>query len=49
MCGDEFIGSVIKEAKRNPQIQHLDRLAEMLPPKRMTYWPYLIAIYEVSG
>jgi hypothetical protein len=38
----EYVNSVLEEAKRrNPSLAHLDRLAELIPPKRMTYWPYL--------
>jgi len=43
------VDKLIKETKKNPDLSVLDRLADMFPPKRMTYWPYLIAIYEVSG
>jgi len=43
------VDKLIKEAKKNPDLSHLDRLNEMFPPRRMTYWPYLIVEYEVSG
>jgi|MonGeyMetagenome_1017769.scaffolds.fasta_scaffold639488_2 hypothetical protein len=43
MCGD------VKKERKNPDLSVLDRLNEMFPPRRMTYWPYLIAEYEVSG
>jgi hypothetical protein len=45
MCGDK----PIENAEKNPDLSVLDRLNEMFPPRRMAYWPYIIAIYEVSG
>jgi len=41
--------SGVKKERKNPDLSVLDRLNEMFPPRRMTYWPYLIAEYEVSG
>ena len=38
-----------KESKKSPDLSILDRLNEMLPPRRMTYWPYLIVEYYFSG
>jgi hypothetical protein len=43
------VDKLIKEAKKNLDLSVLDRLADMFPPKRMTYWPYLIVEYYFSG
>jgi len=56
-CLLNFMGStkyvnviyVVEEIKRrNPNFADLEKLSEMFPPKRLTYWPYLIAIYETG-
>jgi len=40
---------VIEESKkRNPNFADLEKLSEMFPSKRLTYWPYLIVIYETG-
>jgi len=40
---------VVEETnRRNPNLADLERLSEMFPPKRLTYWPYLIVKYETS-
>jgi hypothetical protein len=45
----EYVRSVLEEAKRrNPQLADLDRLAEVLPPRRMTYWPYFVGRWDVA-
>jgi hypothetical protein len=45
----EYVMSVLEEARRrNPGLVHLDRLAEVLPPRRMTYWPYLVGRWNTE-
>ena len=45
----EYVSSVVEDAKRrNPRLADLDRLAEILPPRRMTYWPYFIVRYSTG-
>ena len=40
---------VVEESKkRNPNLADLERLSEMFPPKRLTYWPYLIVKHETG-
>jgi len=40
---------VVEESKkRNPNLADLEKLGEMFPPKRLTYWPYLIVKYETG-
>jgi hypothetical protein len=40
---------VVEEVrKRNPNLAELERLSEMFPPRRLTYWPYFIVKYETS-
>ena len=40
---------VVEETKkRNPNLADLERLSEMFPPKRLTYWPYLIVKHETG-
>jgi len=34
-----------KEEEKKPDLSRLDRLNKMFPPRRMTYWPYLIVEY----
>ncbi|MFP3237394.1 MAG: hypothetical protein RXR10_07990 [Vulcanisaeta sp.] len=42
----EYVSSVVEDAKkRNPRLADLDRLAEILSPRRMTYWPYFVVEY----
>jgi|ECHnycMinimDraft_1075156.scaffolds.fasta_scaffold16115_1 hypothetical protein len=44
-----YVGSVVEDARRrNPSLADLDRLAEVLPPRRMTYWPYFIGEWSVG-
>jgi hypothetical protein len=45
----EYVSSVVENARRrNPSLADLDRLAEILPPRRMTYWPYFIREWNVG-
>jgi hypothetical protein len=45
----EYVKSVLEEAKRqNPHLAHLDRLAEVLPPRRMVHWPYLVGRWDAE-
>ena len=45
----EYVSSVVEDARRwNPRLVDLDRLAEILPPRRMTYWPYFIGEWSVG-
>lgn len=45
----EYVMSVLEEARRrNPRLADLDRLAEVLPPRRMTRWPYLVGRWDVG-
>jgi hypothetical protein len=45
----EYVVSVVKDAKRrNPRLADLDRLAELFPPRRLTYWPYFIVRYSTG-
>lgn len=38
----EYVCSVMEDARRrNPSLADLDRLAEILPPRRMIPWPYI--------
>jgi len=39
---------VVEEKRQNPQLSNLDRLAEIMPPRRMIPWPYLIGIWSVE-
>jgi hypothetical protein len=42
----DYVVSVVEDAKRrNPRLADLDRLAELFPPRRLTYWPYFIVRY----
>ena len=43
------VDKLIKEAKKNLDLSVLDRLADMFPSRKMTYWPYLIVEYYFSG
>jgi hypothetical protein len=44
-----YVNSVLEEARRrNPSLAHLDRLAELMPPRRMVHWPYLIGIWSTE-
>ena len=58
-CLLNFVGStkcvnvtyvlVVEESKkRSPNLADLEKLSEMFPPKRLTYWPYLIVKYETA-
>jgi hypothetical protein len=40
--------SEVKENRQNPRLSDLDRLAEIMPPRRMIYWPYLIGMWSVG-
>jgi len=43
----EYVSSVVEDARRrNPSLADLDRLAEVLPPRRMTYGPYFKILQE---
>jgi hypothetical protein len=45
----EYVRSVLEEARRrNPRLAHLDRLAEVLPPRRMIHWPYFVGRWDVA-
>ena len=45
----EFVNSVIEDARRrNPNLADLDRLAEILPPRRMIPWPYIASEWIVD-
>ena len=45
----ECVSSVLEEARRrNPSLACLDRLAEILLPKRMAHWPYVAGIWSVE-
>jgi hypothetical protein len=45
----EYVSSVVEDARRrNPSLADLDRLAEILPPRRMIYWPYFIGEWRVG-
>jgi hypothetical protein len=45
----EYVRSVLEEARRrNPSLARLDRLAEILPPKRMIHWPYVAGIWSAE-
>jgi hypothetical protein len=45
----EYVSSVVEDAKkRNPRLADLDRLAEILSPRRMTYWPYFVVEYRTG-
>jgi len=45
----ECVSSVLEEARRrNPSLACLDRLAEILPPKRMIHWPYVAGIWSTE-
>ncbi len=45
----EYVKSVLEEAKRqNPHLAHLDRLAEVLPPRRMVHWPYFVGRWDAE-
>ncbi len=45
----EYVSSVVEEARRrNPRLADLDRLAEIMPPRRMAYWPYLFGVWNVE-
>jgi hypothetical protein len=45
----EYVSFIIEDAKkRNPRLADLDKLAETFPPRRMTYWPYLIVEYRTG-
>ena len=39
---------LVEEKRPNPQLSNLDRLAEIMPPRRMVPWPYLIAIWSAE-
>ena len=34
--------------RRNPRLADLDRLAEVLPPRRMIRWPYFVGRWDVA-
>jgi len=45
----EYVSSVLEEARRqNPSLSRLDKLAEILPPRRMTHWPHLAGEWSVG-
>jgi hypothetical protein len=45
----EYVCSVLEDARRrSPNLAHLDRLAEVLPPRRMAPWPYIVAEWSVG-
>jgi len=45
----EYVSSVMEDARRrNPSLADLDRLAEILPPRRMIPWPYIIGEWIVD-
>jgi len=40
---------VLEEARgRNPSLAYLDRLAELMPARRMMYWPYLMGVWSAE-
>ncbi len=34
--------------RRGPNLADLDRLAEIMPPRRIAYWPYLFGVWNVG-
>jgi hypothetical protein len=45
----EYVGFVLEEARRrNPRLADLDRLAEVLPPRRMIRLPYFVGRWDVA-
>jgi hypothetical protein len=45
----EYVSSVVEDARRrNPSLADLDRLAEILPPRRMIPWPYIAVEWIVD-
>ena len=45
----EYVMSLLEEARRrNPHLTHLDKLAEVLPPRQMTHWPYLVGKWSTE-
>jgi hypothetical protein len=45
----EYVSSVVEDARRrNPNLADLDRLAEILPPRRMIPWPYIAVEWIVD-
>ena len=45
----EYVSSVVEDARRlNPSLADLDRLAKVLPPRRITYWLYFIGEWSVG-
>jgi len=45
----EYVNPAVGRAgRRNPSLADLDRLAEILPPRRMIPWPYIAVEWIVD-